>query len=104
MESVFVALPTTMTLHPKRRVRARDGGWERARARSIVVFTIFCCAAKYCCVDVVENFDGSRLSLGVQLQSQMSHLFQFFIHFTDTDCTVTITTHPLHLHGYHALD
>ena len=42
----------------------------RARARSIVVFRIFCCAAKYCCVDVVENFDGSRLTLDVQLQSK----------------------------------
>ena len=55
---------------PKRRVHARDGGWERARARSIVVFRIFCCAAKYCCVDVAENFDGSRLTLDVQLQSK----------------------------------
>ena len=51
-------------------MHARDGGWERARALSIVVFRIFCCAAKYCCVDVAENFDGSRLTLDVQLQSK----------------------------------
>ena len=48
---------------------------------------------------VVLNLDESKPTFGVQEKriTVESHLFQFFIHFTDADGKVTLTTPPSHI-------
>ena len=55
-----------------------------------VVFRFFCCAFVFSIVDKVPTFGVRKKRITVV--SHLSHLFRFFIHFTDTDGTVTLTT------------